>query len=573
MNEKSLFNVSSNAFLRRGSWFGIFMKPQRFASPCKVGEWGTTDIFVGTRRTGALHLANPMLMKLVPVHHNVYVPFSIHAEAEELTVNTAYGRIRFCFAEPSLILVKGENGLGLRLERDMEMHQTAKRRGDKGWETSFGYVCSVVYNPIRGEIDMDAPWDFESLSTPYVRGEVKPDENGEFLLSIEEFEAFGHVRESYPSYEEAVLNAKEDWESFLAKQPDLAPEYSESRKEAAYMTWANLVGPAGLIKRPYIFMRSADPASSWQMCQNAVALKNQLDIAVELLLNMLDQQAPSGQLPDFYSDARGAYLMIKPPMQGWALEILMKEHDFAREVPQDKLVMMYEGYSRFADWLFEYRGGEDGLLFMEHGDESGSDDCPLFRTTLAVDGPQPNAFTALLMEKLGDLAKVIGREEDSLSWYEKSRALIDRMLKRFWNGERFVAYDHYQPDREIDVESIQLYYPLILGKRLPQEIIDRMAEDLEEGSGYLSNGGFTTVNLKNSPYTEVGSGLGKILPADQIIVTTGLYMAGKEEQAKRTAKIYCDGLGKVPNFYYSNGFIGTWAAAAFQILANIYSNM
>lgn len=573
MSEKNLFNIASNVFFRRGAWIGIFLKPQRFASPWKVGQWGTTDIFLGSRRTGAQHLANPMLMKLVPVHHDTYVPFSVHAEAEELTVTTAYGSIHICFAEPSLILIKGDGGMGLRMERSMEMHQTMKRKGDRGWETSFGYVCSVVYNPIRGEIDMDAPWDFESLSTPYVRGEVKPDENGEFLLSIEEFEAFGRVRDAYPTYEEALLDAKKDWESFLAKQPEFAPEYADARREAAYMTWSNLAGPAGLIKRPYVYMRSTDPASAWQMCQNAVALKNHPDIAIELLLNMLDRQAPSGQIPDFYSDARGAYLMIKPPMQGWALEILMKEFDFAKEVPQDKLVMLYEGYSRFVDWLFAYRGGEDGLLCMEHGDESGSDDCPLFRTTLAVDGPQINAFTALLMEKLGDLAKLIGREQESEPWYEKSRDLIDRMLRRFWNGERFVAYDHYQPDRVIDTESIQFYYTLILGKRLPQEIIDRLAADLEEGKGYLSQGGFTTVNLKNLPYTEVGTGLGKILPADQIIVITGLYMAGKKEQAKRAAKIFCDGLGKVPNYYYGGGFIGTWAAAAFQILANLYSNM
>ena len=77
-------------------------------------------------------------------------------------------------------------------------------------------------------------------------------------------------------------------------------------------------------------------------------------------------------------------------------------------------------------------------------------------------------------------------------------------------------------------------------------------------------------NIVNAVW--IGRGLGKILPADQIIVTTGLYMAGKEEQARRAAKIFCDGLGKVPNFYFANGFVGTWTAAAFQILANIYSN-
>ncbi|MBQ6551039.1 MAG: hypothetical protein IJL78_06505 [Lachnospiraceae bacterium] len=572
MNEKNLFNVASNAFYRRGAWFGIFIKPQRFASPVNTGKWGTADIFVGSRRTGAQHLQDPMLMKLVPVHHGVQVPFSVHAEAEELTIVTKYGRIRFAFAEPSLILAKGENGLGLLMQRDMEIHQMARKRGEKGFETAFGYVCSIVYNPIQGEIEMNCPWDFERLSTPYIRNELKPDENGEFLLSIEETEAFGCIRDEYPSYEDAVESARADWEAFLDKQPELAPEYADLRKEAAYMTWSNLVDPAGLIKRPYIYMRSTDPASAWQMCQNAVVLKNNLEAGIELLLNMLDHQAPSGQLPDFFSDARGAYLMIKPPMQGWALEILMKEHDFAKEVPQDKLVMMYEGYARFADWLFEYRGTEDGLLFMEHGDESGSDDCPLFKDTLAVEAPQTSAFTALLLEKLGDLAKIVGREEESGPWYEKSKALIDKMLARFWTGERFVAYDHYQPDRVIETESIQFFYTLVLGKRLPGDVIEKLATDLEEGNGYLSNGGFTTVNLKNSPYTEVGAGLGKILPADQIIVTTGLYLAGKKEQAKRAAKIFCDGLGKVPNFYFANGFVGTWTAAAFQILANIYSN-
>ena len=573
MSEKNLFNIASNAFLRRGAWFGIFMKPQRFASPWKVGQLGTTDIFLGTRRTGAQHLADPMLMKMVPVHHGEIIGFSIHAEADELTVITAYGRIRICFAEPSLILVKGENGLGLRLERDMEIHQMARKRGEKGFETAFGYVCSIVWNVLQGDLDMDAKWDYERLSTPYIRNEVKPDENGGFLLSVEEFEAFGCIRKSYPDYEEARESTKADWEAFLAKQPELAPEYAEDRKEAAFMTWSNLASPSGLVKRPYIFMRSADPASAWQMCQNAVVLKNNLEIAVELLLNMIDQQGPSGQLPDFFSDSRGAYLQIKPPIQGWALEILMREHDLAKEVPMDKLILMYEGYSRFAGWLVKYRGGSDGLLTMEHGDESGSDDCPLFTDTLAVDAPQLNAFTALLFEKLGDLAKIIGREEESEPWYKKSKEMIDRLIARFWNGSRFVAYDHYQPDRVIETESIHFYYTLCLGKRLPQEIIDRMAEDLEEGRGYLSKGGFTTVNLRNSPYTEVGAGLGKILPADQILVTTGLYLAGKTEQAKRTAKIFCDGLRTTPNFYYANGFIGTWTAAAFQILANMYSNM
>ncbi len=570
---KNLFNVSSNAFFRRGAWFGIFLKPQRFASPAKVGKWGTSDIFLGSRRTGAIHLKDPMLMKLVPVHHGEIVNFMVHAEASELTVITEYGRIRFCFAEPSLILVKGENGLGLRLEREMEIHQSVRQRGEKGFEIGYGYVASIVWNVLSGGLEMDAKWDFERLSMPTVRGEVKPDENGEILLSIEEFEAYGRIRESYPSYEEGLASAEAEWQAFLGKQPLLPPEYADDRKEAAYMTWSHLVGPAGFIKRPYIFMRATEPASAWQMCQNAVVLKNDLEIGIELLLNMIDRQGPNGQLPDAYGDSRGGFLMIKPPLQGWALEMLMREHDLEKEVPADKLRMLYEGFARFADWLQKYRGTSDGFITMEHGDESGNDDSPLFKETLAVDAPQTSALTALLYEKLGDLAKMTGKEEESGPWYEKSRDLIARLLWRFWNGERFVAYDHYDPERVIDCRTLQFYYTLVLGKRLPEEIIDRMADDLLEGKGYLSYAGFTGEDLSDSPYTEVGTGKGKILPADNILVTTGLYLSGRTEQAKRAAKLFCDGLKKAPNHYYGGGFIGTWSAAAFQILANLYANM
>ena len=49
----------------------------------------------------------------------------------------------------------------------------------------------------------------------------------DFLLAIEEFEEFGRVRDSYPTYEEGLKNVTEDWESFLKGQPKLAPEYQE----------------------------------------------------------------------------------------------------------------------------------------------------------------------------------------------------------------------------------------------------------------------------------------------------------------------------------------------------------
>ena len=572
-SEKDTFNLNNNAFLRSGAWFGIYGKPQRFASGGDIGQWGATDLFVGSRRGGVGQMGTNLLMQLIPSYKGENIAYSVTVKATELTVNTAFGKICFCFAEPDLIMVKGENGLGLKLWRQMEMHQMARKRGDKGWETAYGYVGSIVYYPVRGEITMDAAWDFESLSTPLVKGEVLPDENGEFLLSIEESTHFGRVRESYPSYEEALADVTEAWNAFLNGQPQLSPEYADDREETAYLTWSHLAAPAGLSKRPLLFMRQEGIASSWQLCETAVVLKNNLPLAIDLLCSSLDLQGPTGQIPDTYSDQKGEFTRFKPPIQGWALEMLMRTHDLKAEVPAETLTYLYEGYSRWADWFTKYRDDDhDGIPQMEHGDETGNDDSPLFKNTYCVDAPELSAFLALLYEKLGDLAKLLDRAEEGEAWYARSRELIDKMVKLFWNGERFIAREHENHDNIIDVKALEFYRPILLGKRLPPEILEKLTADLMEEGHYLSPYGFTVEDLADSPYSKVGTGRGKILPSDNILIITGLYLAGKTEEAKKAAKLYIEGFTKVGTMYYAGGFIGSWAPAAWQILADLLCN-
>lgn len=571
--EKDIFNLSNNAFLRSGAWFGILGAPQRYASAADIAQWGSTELFIWSRRGGVASLGTNLLMQLIPVYRGEKIGFSLTVRPEELTVHTEFGKIRFCFAEPSLLLVKGENGLGLKLERKMEIHQMMRKRGDKGWETAYGYVCSIVYHPIRGRIDMNADWDFEKLCTPWVRGEVQPDENGEFLLAIEESTHFGRIRERYPSYEEGLANVTAEWNSFLAGRPQLAPEYADEREETAYLTWSHLASPAGLAKRPLLFMRRSDIASSWQLCETAAVLKNDLPLAIELLCNSLDLQGESGQLPDTYSDQTGTFTRFKPPIQGWALEMLMREHDLKAEVPAETLTYLYEGYSRWADWFTKYRDDDgDGIPQMEHGDETGNDDSPLFLHSYCVDAPELSAFLALLYDKLGDLAAMLERTEEAANWHTRCKTLIDRMIALFWNGERFIAREHENHDVIIDPKALEFYRPIILGKRLPADILEKLASDLAEEGHYLTPYGFTVEDLSDSPYSTIGTGRGKLLPSDNILIITGLYFAGKTDQAKAAAKKYIEGFSKVGTMYYSGGFIGSWAPAAYQILADLLCN-
>ena len=572
---ESAFNFGLNAFERAGAYFGLFARPAKGSAPGTVGDWGCTDVYVNSRRGSIVkNKTNNLLVKLTPTHEGEKIPFAVSATPTEFSFLTAYGRITCCFAEPSLILAKGENGLGLCFEADLGERGIVRKRGAASFELGFHYVCSLVFSPVEGCMSMDAPWSYEQQCMPSVRGDMAPGEDGAFLMAIEEFPQLGIARDAYPTYEEGLADVTADWEAFLAKQPELSGDLAPMREKAAYITWSHLVSPSGLIKRTYLYMYPAMPASSWQMCENAVCLSNNLDVAIELLLTMIDRQSPEGQFPDFYDDTRYWDRCYKPPLEGWALDILMKRRDLAKDVPQDKLVQLYEGYSKWVDWFMKYRDDDhDGIPQYEHGDETGNDDSTLFNLTNKIELPELCAFLALLEEKLGDLAIMIGREGESEAWYQKSKDLIAKMIDTFWTGERFVGRT-FGDHRIIDATSIHFYRPLILGHRLPAEIVDKMIADLMEEGGFLTPYGFLSERITSIDYSRSSFGWGAIGSSDNIIIITSLYYAGATEFAKEAARRFCKGVMGIDTPFWPAqvGFPGTWGACAFQIMADIACN-
>lgn len=565
---KDFFKLGPNAFTRRGSYFAVYSAGTSTA-------YGAAKLFIGSRRGGNTEMPHHKLVDIAPIYQGRKIPYAVLTTPTELILRTQYGNICICYAEKDLMLIKGENGLGLRIDKEMIRHELFKRRGQKSWEGVFRWTCSLVFSPWKGSIDMDAPWDWEKLSTPIVKGDFLPDENGDLLISIEEFGYSGKERQSVPTYEEGLANVKADWEDFLSKQPQLPAKYKDQREETAWLSWSHLMTPFGRVKRTSIFMTSTYAASEWQMCENAVAMSNHLPIAMDLMLNMIDQQAPTGQLPDFYDDMRGIYQLTKPPIQGWALKYLMKKYDFSKDVPRDQLDMMYDGYAAWAEWFMKYRDDDrDGIPQYEHGDETGCDDTAVFRGQPIMELPELSAFLGLLFEALGDLAKAMGKDEAvSERWYMRSREIIKRMIDTFWNGSRFIGLtqgDH----RIVDTKSILFYRPLVLGHRLPKEIVDKMAADLSAEGEYLSPYGLLGQSMISDEFSLNGFSNGRVAGSDNLLIITGLYDAGKVELAKEMARRVCDGmkLGGSPYFGVMPVFAGSWGAATFQILADLCCN-
>ncbi len=579
--DRMVFDISAGIpFTRSGSYFGIYTENKGFS---RGGiNYGTGKLYIGSRRGGISQRRTNELIHIHPTYKGKKVSYAIITAPTELVLRTAYGEVRCCFPEKGLLYIKGENGLGLRLNKDMEIHEIMKKRPGRAWEGVFRWTCSCIFNPLAGDLEMNAPWDWEKLTTPVVEGDVLPDVSGRFLLAVDESEPAGFVRDQYPTYEEGLRDATADWQAFLGKIPHFVTPLEERRAEVSYILWSHLVGPAGKIKRPLMYMSGTGCASEWQMCQNAVALHDNLALAVELLLNMIDQAGPEGQFPDFYDDMRAIFQLTKPPLQGWALKWIMKFHDLRTEVPHDKLETLYRGYARWANWFMEYRDDDhDGIPQYEHGDESGCDDNTIFIENPVMECPDLCAYLGLLFEALGDLAGMLGKPADEAqAWYRRSREIIDRMLEAFWNGSRFVALTN-GTHTVVASDSILYYVPIILGKRLPQAVIDKMAQDLSVEGDWLTQYGLASEKLSSDEFRITGMSKGMVIPPTNMTIVTGLYDAGKQELAKMIAMRYCTamrdgGISMLINplaGVRGPSFSGSWPSCAYVALANLCSNL
>ena len=176
-----------------------------------------------------------------------------------------------------------------------------------------------------------------------------------------------------------------------------------------------------------------------------------------------------------------------------------------------------------------------------HGDECGLDDASVFSSGVPVVSPDLQAYLALCMEVCGRLARILGFSEKAERHFQDSEELITRMIEKLWNGKKFVCM--LEKDKKIvDTASIVCYVPVILGKRLPAEIMDRMTKDLLNPELFWSENGIRSESV-GSPYYDASMpgpfALGMCMAVSQLFAAVGFYDAGRFEAAAKVAKCWC----------------------------------
>ena len=356
---KSFYPVTGGIFKRRGSWFGISVT---------ANGYGMSALHLATLHGGSARARDgSKLIDIFPTFEGRKVPFVVQRMAEELTLLTRYGSVRFTFGSPTLLMAQGDKGMGLCFEKSMEQHETVKPRKGGAWESCPSKGTPLLFKGLEGStFAFNDTWNWQTINYEAIKGLTYPGPDGRFTLAVDEFPYMAKVHDNYCTYAEGKADMQKSWEDFLAKYPKLIAPYDKKRENTAYALWSMLVEPTQTTPRWMMLMFPGIVASQWQQVQNGVALQDIPDLSRNLIMAPLERQGETGQLADSYDEGELATGGIKPGIYGWALKNIMSHHDLSKEWPREDLEKLYERAGKWAMWFMECRDDDgDGLPYHD----------------------------------------------------------------------------------------------------------------------------------------------------------------------------------------------------------------
>ena len=558
MERERFVDLLDAPFSRRGSYF-CFTNDNLKAEDIlgKSNLWLCNSRSVDYAMIDITKPNNFRQILLQGVKDGVALPCVLDTTPEEVVISTSRGSVRFCIAKPDLVLARGEDGLSLRITpRPSWMGgQPSVPIADAcgSHDVDFG-PCRMRVTPLRGALKR-VPGALELV----------PDEQGVIEAAFVDYvvEPNPNASRSFLTYAEGVAAVTEEFEDFCAKvYPALPAEFEPKRKQALWQTWSMMVEPDGEndYRRPMVKMIHSifESAFGWQMPMQAVWLHNDPALAWEIFCSPFDFQDAAGRLNDAVGfKALPGKPAMKPPIHGMALLWLMDHGviEAANPSPEAKKWLL-DRLIKWTEYFCACRGAENGTLCAyQRALETGWEDAPQYRLGMPQVCPDLNAYIALSMEAIARFGATVGMPEaEQTRWMQRSRALIDAMISKLWDGERWFSYNAETGARSVN-DNLTLWLPVILGKRLPQDILDKTVAHLLRPGGFKTPFGYATEAL-DSPYLRHGFAAGSVITPTHFFIPMALEDCGCMDEARDAALSYCRTLKHSGFFHICNAITG-----------------
>lgn len=588
MEIKQFVNLLDAPYSRKGSYFtfandnfgeNVFGKSNLWLCNCRTVGFAMTNM-------GASN--NYRQIMLSATKDGFPLPCVINTTPYEVSIETRHGSIHFCIGEKKLVMARGENGLGLRVTPLAKLYQACsiEMMNESRSQLIDFDMSRVLLTPIIGTI---APnMDFI---------DILPNENGIVQAAFEDclFDPEFRPLENFPSYEQCVANVKEDFDGFCEKiMPKLPDEFDDLRLQALWQTWSMMVEPdeENDYKRPMVKMVHSifEQAFVWQMPMQAIWLSNDPALSWEILCSSFEFQDKHGRLADAVSfKAVPGSIALKPPVQGMALMWLMDHGIIDKAAPTlEEKKWLLERLIKWTDFYYNYRDlDHDGLCEYQRFLETGWEDAPQYMMGMPQASPDLNALLALQLEAIAKFGATVGMPEDVQEQYlKRSKDTIAKIIKAFWDGEHWFSFN-ISTNQKSDSDNLPLHLPIILGERLPQEIIDKTIANLFRDGGFNTKYGIITEAM-DSKYFHNGFSAGSVITPAHFFMCYALDACDRPELAKELALKYCTTLKKKGFFHIYNALSGdedrsltafgerglfwsAWTSSCYLFLADKYS--
>ncbi len=513
------------------------------------------------------------------------VPVRISACPHCLTLATNEGRIEFVMPEPNTIRVRG-CGLGLRLESAPEPNKTRTvliPAGADRWRCIMN-VAKILLTPIAGPMDVVADWG----PGPGVRARTHRTDPNRITLGGEgeewEFQINAYESEMEPpaitdAFDRARERAAADFSAWREHCPSVPERYAAARALAAYINWSAVVPAAGHFSTPAMLMSKNGMLSAWNWDNYINAWANAFrdpPFAWKQFMLHFSHQHSTGALPDGINEQKVWWSHAKPPVHGWILRRMMEATD---AIGLDQIRQVYEPLCRATEWWFRYRDDDrDGICQYHHGNDSGWDDATAFDGGCPVEAPDLNALLVLQMEVLGDLAGRLDRPDEAAAWHNRSTAMLECFIEHSWRDGQFATLISGTHTAATGGESLLNTMPLILGRRLPENLRRDMIAGLTRPNRFVTEWGLASEAVNSPEYLSQGYWRGSIWPPPALFVADGLRDMGETDLAADLAERFCrltatHGFGECHDaltgeIHYDPAY--TWSASVFLLLAHLH---
>ncbi|WP_413374165.1 amylo-alpha-1,6-glucosidase [Paenibacillus taichungensis] len=565
------FDLNFVPFSRRESFLAVSLLPE--------GKNRQRGLYLRTVRGGDDKFGEAFRIELLD-QQNQPIPFTAEAYPEAVRLNSPASAIfaDICISDSRTVRFRSKR-CGIRLTFIPSTYDYAYEVNKNSWEVnSFTHECRFMLTGLAGDMKLEVPWDKIKSSRVIAEFSMDMDTNtAEF--AVEEFRTVWEPRPQWESFDDDVEAVRTEFNQWLDSSLAIPDRWQDARELAAYITWSCLVPAEGCLTRPAMYMSKNWMTNiwSWDHCFNAMALvRHDPKLAWDQFMIFFDRQDESGLIPDFVNDKYELWNCNKPPIHGWTLAWMMQRTDYIREA---QLREVYTPLSKWTKWWFRYRDDDgDGIPQYNHGNDSGWDNSTAFNNGIPVESPDLAAFLIIQTELLAEIAGLLGLTKESSEWRKLADDTLEKMISHFWKDDRFISLRSgtHEPSAG---DSLLLFVPILLGKRLPEPIRDVLLEGLREENRFLTENGWATESISSPYYIPDGYWRGPIWAPSTMLLVEGVAAAGDLELAREVSHRFCCMLsrsGMAENFDALTGEglrdrAFTWTSSVFLVLGHEYT--